>query len=72
MAAGINTGGGRAVAVRADVTREEDIGAMLDAAPGGCPAILVNNAGRAIRRPSVELSAADWNKVVDINMTAVI
>ena len=71
VAAGISASGGRAVAVRADVTREEDIGAMLDAAPGGYPAILVNNAGLAIRRPSVELSAADWNKVVDVNMTAV-
>ena len=31
--------------------------------------ILVNNAGTAIRRPAVELSLADWDKVVAINMT---
>jgi NAD(P)-dependent dehydrogenase (short-subunit alcohol dehydrogenase family) len=59
-----------AVAIEADVTREADIEAMLDAAPGRID-ILVNNAGLAIRRPSVELSAEDWNKVVEVNMTAV-
>jgi len=31
--------------------------------------ILVNNAGTAIRRPTNELSLADWQKVVDVNMT---
>jgi len=31
--------------------------------------ILVNNAGTAIRRPAIELSLADWDKVVSINMT---
>jgi len=59
-----------AIAIEADVTREADIEAMLDAAPGRID-ILVNNAGLAIRRPSVELSAEDWNKVVEVNMTAV-
>jgi NAD(P)-dependent dehydrogenase (short-subunit alcohol dehydrogenase family) len=33
--------------------------------------ILINNAGVAIRRPAVELPLADWQKVVDVNMTAV-
>jgi NAD(P)-dependent dehydrogenase (short-subunit alcohol dehydrogenase family) len=59
-----------AIAIEADVTRDADIEAMLDAAPGRVD-ILVNNAGLAIRRPSVELSAEDWNKVVEVNMTAV-
>ena len=31
--------------------------------------ILVNSAGTAIRRPAVELALADWQKVVDVNMT---
>ncbi|VVE16810.1 SDR family NAD(P)-dependent oxidoreductase [Pandoraea anhela] len=31
--------------------------------------ILVNNAGIAIRRPTTELSLADWQRVVDVNMT---
>ena len=33
--------------------------------------ILVNNAGIAIRRPAVDLSLADWDKVVAVNMTGV-
>ena len=31
--------------------------------------ILVNSAGIAIRRPSVELTLADWEKVIAVNMT---
>ncbi len=31
--------------------------------------ILINNAGIAIRHPTLELSAADWNSVVAVNMT---
>jgi NAD(P)-dependent dehydrogenase (short-subunit alcohol dehydrogenase family) len=33
--------------------------------------VLVNNAGIAIRKPSVELPLADWDAVVSVNMTAV-
>ena len=33
--------------------------------------ILVNNAGISIRHPTMELSLADWNKVVAVNMTGV-
>ncbi len=31
--------------------------------------VLINNAGIAIRRPATELSVADWNAVVTVNMT---
>lgn len=31
--------------------------------------ILINNAGMAIRRPSLELSVEDWDRVVAVNMT---
>jgi NAD(P)-dependent dehydrogenase (short-subunit alcohol dehydrogenase family) len=31
--------------------------------------ILVNNAGRSIRKPSLELPRADWDEVVAINLT---
>ncbi len=33
--------------------------------------VLVNNAGIALRRPTIELSTADWQAVVDVNLTAV-
>ncbi len=33
--------------------------------------VLVNNAGMALRRPTTELALADWQRVVDVNMTGV-
>lgn len=33
--------------------------------------VLVNNAGVAIRQPTVDLSLADWQRVLDVNMTGV-
>jgi len=33
--------------------------------------VLVNNAGIALRRPTAELSRADWDKVVAVNLTGV-
>jgi NAD(P)-dependent dehydrogenase (short-subunit alcohol dehydrogenase family) len=33
--------------------------------------VLVNNAGIALRRPTLELTLADWQKVVDVNLTGV-
>ena len=33
--------------------------------------VLVNNAGAAIRKPSVDLPLADWNKVISVNLTGV-
>jgi NAD(P)-dependent dehydrogenase (short-subunit alcohol dehydrogenase family) len=32
--------------------------------------IVVNNAGRAARKPAVELSLEEWNQVVELNLTA--
>ena len=45
-------------AVVADVVRHEG---RLD--------VFVNSAGLAIRRPTVELSLADWQRVLDVNLT---
>ena len=33
--------------------------------------ILINNAGIAIRKPSIELALADWNRVLEVNLTGV-
>jgi len=58
---------------RADVTDEPAVeAAMADiVATEGRLNILVNSAGLAIRRPAVELPLADWQKVVDVNLTGV-
>jgi glucose 1-dehydrogenase len=63
--------GARAVAVRADVTREADVRALFDRALGafGTLDILVNNAGVQAGAPLEEMTLADWNHVIDVNLT---
>jgi NAD(P)-dependent dehydrogenase (short-subunit alcohol dehydrogenase family) len=57
-------GGGRALAVKMDVTNEESVVAALAAAKlafGGVD-VIVNNAGLASSAPITETSLAEWNK----------
>lgn len=63
----------RARAWRLDVARSEDIEHVAREINDemGVPAILVNNAGINRVGPSVELALADWQAVVDVNLTGV-
>ena len=64
---------GAAAAHALDVTDEAATVATLDAiarAEGRIDA-LVNNAGTALRRPAVDLPRAEWDRVIDLNLTAV-
>src|ERR1700675_1873523 len=56
-----------------DVADEAQVKAAFDqvVARHGRLDILFNNAGIAIRRPTTEITMADWNKVVAVNMTGV-
>ncbi len=60
-----------AVAYRLDVTVEAEVDAVFAAigSEHGGVDILVNNAGTAIRKATTELSLADWQTVLDVNMT---
>jgi NAD(P)-dependent dehydrogenase (short-subunit alcohol dehydrogenase family) len=62
--------GRKAVAISADVTKQADVERMVAEAEHaiGPIDILVNNAGVNIRGPAHELSEADWDAVVDINL----
>ena len=61
-----------AKAHRVDVGDEAEINAaMASIAAEGTIDVLVNNAGLAIRKPSVDLSVADWDAVLKVNLTGV-
>jgi NAD(P)-dependent dehydrogenase (short-subunit alcohol dehydrogenase family) len=63
----------QAVAHGVDVTDEASVDAAMAAivAREGRIDSLINNAGLAIRRPTIELSVADWEAVLKVNLTGV-
>ena len=67
----IQEGGGTAIAIEADVSREVEVEAMFDAAIAafGSVDILVNNAGLQKDAKLHQMSLADWNHVIAVNLT---
>jgi NAD(P)-dependent dehydrogenase (short-subunit alcohol dehydrogenase family) len=67
-AAAIRTGGGKAIAVAADVSRADQVEQMVArvVATFGTVDILVNNAGVLRNTPIAEMSEAEWDLVVDV------
>ncbi|MFP6758679.1 MAG: glucose 1-dehydrogenase [Alphaproteobacteria bacterium] len=67
----IEATGAAAHAVVADITSEADCAAMVAAAKDrfGRLDILVNNAGINIRKQPEDYTAAEWQSVIDINLT---
>jgi len=61
------------IALPANVTKEEDRKRVIDETlkKFGKIDVLVNNAGINIRKPFLEFSEADFDKVVDVNLKAV-
>src|SRR5690349_16544531 len=57
--------------LHADVTDDAALTVVFDrvAAELGTPAVLVNAAGIAAWSPAEEMPAADWRRVLDINVT---
>jgi glucose 1-dehydrogenase len=66
----VQRSGVRDVLVQGDVSREDDVIRMFEAAVDGLGGldVLVNNAGIQISRPSHELSAEDFDKVIGVNL----
>jgi 3-oxoacyl-[acyl-carrier protein] reductase len=69
----IEAAGGRAVAVEADVLDRAAMQRAFDAAEAafGTVTILVNNAGVAHSNRAVEMSEAEWRRVLGTNLDAV-
>ena len=64
--------GAKACFVEADVTDEAACHALMQAAQDRYDRvdILVNNAGMSIRKRPEDLTAAEWHKVIDTNLTS--
>jgi glucose 1-dehydrogenase len=67
----IERAGGTAMAVRADVSREDDVSAMFETMLSAWSAIdiLVSNAGLQRDAPATEMTLAQWNTVLAVNLT---
>jgi glucose 1-dehydrogenase len=68
----VSSAGGRAVAVQADVSSEEQVQAMFARAAselGGPVDLLVNNAGVEKPFQLVDMPLEEWNKVIGVNLT---
>lgn len=67
----IEAAGGRAIAVRADVGDEAEVQSMFGQAIDafGSIDILVNNAGLQADAPLHEMSLAQWQRVIGVNLT---
>ena len=67
----IEDGGSRAVAIRADVSQEDQVQNMFATMieDFGTIDILVNNAGLQKDRAFVEMTLAEWNGVLSVNLT---
>lgn len=62
--------GRRAFAVKADVSKKEEVGQMVQdmTANLGKIDILVNNAGIATFKPFLEMTEEEWDRMLDINL----
>ena len=70
LVADIERAGGKAFAVPMDVTdaRSVEAGVAAVTAKAGAPDIVVNNAGIAHAKPSLDLTEDDWRQVMNTNL----
>jgi NAD(P)-dependent dehydrogenase (short-subunit alcohol dehydrogenase family) len=63
--------GRRSLAITSDVTDKANLARLLDEAVKefGAVEILVNCAGRTKRTPTLDVSEADWNEILDTNLS---
>jgi NAD(P)-dependent dehydrogenase (short-subunit alcohol dehydrogenase family) len=66
--------GRRSLAMASDVGDADSLQALADATieKFGKVDILVNAAGRTVRRPTLDVSDAEWNEIMDTNLTGML
>jgi NAD(P)-dependent dehydrogenase (short-subunit alcohol dehydrogenase family) len=69
--ADIKKAGGKAIAMRSDVTDRGSLEALLNAAIAefGGVDILVNSAGTTKRTPTLDVSESEWNNILETNLS---
>jgi 3-oxoacyl-[acyl-carrier protein] reductase len=66
----IESAGGSAVAVQGDVAAASDVARLLEPGEEGPVLVLVNNAGLRLDGLSPQLEDEQWQRVIDVNLTA--
>ena len=74
LAAEITTAGGQATAVATDVTKQEDVQALVDTAVAtyGRVDVLINNAGLMPLSSMDRLKVDEWDRMIDVNIKGVL
>lgn len=70
VAAGIESEGGRARVVQGDVADAAETEALVEPGEDGPVLVLVNNAGLRLDGLSPQLEDEQWQRVIDVNLTA--
>lgn len=67
----LRAAGNKAIALQADITKEDEVEHMIEAAVShfGRIDVLVNNAALFYRTPVETLTLEDWERVMDVNLT---
>lgn len=69
----IEARGGKAIALETDVTRAEQVKALVDTAVQSCGRIdvMINNAGLMPQAPLEQLKIDEWDRMIDVNIKGV-
>jgi acetoin reductase-like protein len=68
----IESQGGQALALQADLTKLEDIQSAINrSAEWGQMSVLVNNAGRVLINPFLEITEQEWDAILTLNLKTV-
>ena len=70
LAQELEDGGAQVIIQPADVTKEADVAALFSAAEAFSPVtLMIANAGKVAVCPTAEMTLAQWQDVIDVNLT---